>query len=222
VRLRRAILPILLLLAAAPAVAQPVDPIGALLDHRDEEPDDPDNPAEPPVPLPPLPPPEPAAPEAPFPAAPIPYAPPRPQLTAPVHIDETGKSADAPPNVRDMAYDTRLKSSFASAQGFQGPLDGGWTLAAKGAEDIYALQIVDRADRLEGVWRDLRRKGALNASGLVEDIQRTGQDLTLRFSSGGTGAGVTASLHGTYDGAWSGELTEGGRTRAVVLRRQAP
>jgi hypothetical protein len=134
-----------------------------------------------------------------------------------VHIEETGKNPDAPPTTRDMAYDTRLKSSFASAQGFQGPLDGGWTLAARGAEDLYALQLVDRPDRLEGVWRDLRRKGALTASGLVDDIQRTGTDLTLRFASG-----VSASLHGTYDGAWAGELTEGGRTRAVVLRRQAP
>ena len=121
-----------------------------------------------------------------------------------------------------MAYDTRLKSSFASAQGYQGPLDGGWTLAVKGAEDLYALQLVDRADRLEGVWRDLRRKGALNASGLVADIQRNGQDLTLRFSGEGNAPGVTATLHGTYAGVWSGELTEGGRTRAVVLRRQAP
>ncbi len=215
--MRRAILPLLLMLAAAPAMAQPADPIGALLDHRDEEPEDPDQAAEPPLPLPPLPPPETA-----LPAAPIPYAPPRPQLTAPVHIDETGKNPDAPPTVRDMAYDTRLKSSFASAQGFQGPLDGGWTLAARGAEDLYALQLVDRVDRLEGVWRDLRRKGALNASGLVDDIQRNGQDLTLRFAGGGTAPVVTATLHGTYDGAWSGELTEGGRTRAVVLRRQAP
>jgi hypothetical protein len=208
--MRLAILPIFLLLAAAPAGAQPVDPIGALLD---QVPDEPDEAAEKPLP--------PAAPEA---APPAPYtpAPRRPQLTAPVHIEETGRTPDAPPNVRDMAYDSRLKSSFASAQGFQGPLDGGWTLAAKGAEDLYALQIVDRADRLEGVWRDLRRKGALSASGLVDDIQRSGADLTLSFAAGGGATPVTATLHGTYDGSWAGELKEGGRTRPVVLRRQNP
>jgi hypothetical protein len=218
--MRRALLPLFLLLAATPAPAQPTDPIGDLLDHRDEEPEDPDEAAEKPLPLPPYPKPDapaPGLPAAPIPYAAIPYAPGRPRLTKPVHIEETGKTPDAPPSVRDMAYDTRLKSSFASAQGFQGPLDGGWTLAAKGAEDLYALQLVDRADRLEGVWRDLRRKGALNASGLVDDIQRTGTDLTLRFASG-----ASATLHGTYDGAWSGELTEGGRRRAVVLRRQVP
>ena len=210
----RAVLPLfLVLLAAMPAAAQPSDPIGALIDHRDEEPDDPE--AEKPLPLPPLPAPE-APRSAPY-AAPAP--PPRPQLAAPVHIEETGKTPDAPPSVQDLAYDSRLRSSYASAQGFQGPLDGGWTLAAKGAEDLYALQLVDRTDRLEGVWRDLRRKGALDASGLVDDIQRSGADITLRFAAGG-GAPVTATLRGTYDGAWAGELTEGGHTRAVVLRRR--
>jgi len=217
--MRLAILPVFLLLAATPAGAQPADPIGALLDgHGQQPPEDPDEPdeaAEKPLPPPPLPSPETAA--------PTPYrpSPPRPQLTAPVHIEETGKTPDAPPNVRDMAYDSRLKSSYASAQGFQGPLDGGWTLAAKGAEDLYALQLVDRADRLEGAWRDLRRKGALGASGLVDDIQRTGTDLTLRFAAGAS-ALVTATLHSGYDGSWAGELTEAGRTRAVVLLRRYP
>jgi hypothetical protein len=212
--MRRAVLPLLLLLTAVPAAAQPTDPIGALIDHRDEEPDDPE--AEKPLPLPPLPPPERPAP-TPY-AAP---APPPPQLTAPVHIEETGKTPDAPPSVQDLAYDSRLKSSYASAQGFQGPLDGGWTLAVKGAEDLYALQLVDRTDRLEGVWRDLRRKGALDASGLVDNIQRNGADVTLRFAGAG-GASVTATLHGTYGGAWTGELIEGGQTRPVVLLRRRP
>ena len=212
--MRLARLAFFLLLAATPVRAQPTDPIGALLDHRNEEPQDPDEAAE--KPLPPYPAPERPAPG--LPAAPIPYARPRPQLTAPVHIEETGKNPDAPPSVNDLAYDSRLKSSYASAQGFQGPLDGGWTLAARDAGDLYALQLVDRADRLEGAWRDLRRKGALGASGLVDDIQRSGQDLTLRFAAGGADA-VTAVLHGAADGRWSGELTEGGKSRAVVLRR---
>ncbi|MGH6908825.1 MAG: hypothetical protein ACREE0_03585 [Phenylobacterium sp.] len=213
--MRRALLPLfLMLLAATPAAAQPSDPIGALIDHRDEEPDDPAEAAEKPLPLPPLP-----APEA---TRPAPYvAPPRrPQLTAPVRIEETGKNPDAP-SVQDLAYDSRLKSSFASAQGYQGPLDGGWTLAAKGAEDLFALQLVDRTDRLEGAWRDLRRKGALDASGLVNTIERNGSDVILRFAAGGADP-VTATLHGTYNGDWTGELTEGGRTRPVILLRRRP
>jgi len=139
-----------------------------------------------------------------------------------VQIEETGKTPDAPPSLAAMAYDMRLRSSFMSAQGYQGPLDGGWTLAAPGGEELFALQLVDRPDRLEGAWRDLRRKGALDGSGLVDDIQRTGSELTLRIPSGSGGGVAVASLHGTADGRWAGELTEGGQPRPIILRRTGP
>ncbi len=149
--------------------------------------------------------------------APIPYAPgPRQQLDAPVFIDETGKTPDAAPALRDMSYDSRIRASFAAAEGFQGPLDGGWTLAADDGQGLYALQLVDKRDRLEGVWRDLRRKGAIDASGMVDDIQRQGSDLTVRF------AATVATLHGGADGAWSGDLAEGGKRWKVTLKRTAP
>src|SRR6185312_2330982 len=160
---------------AAPDAA-PRDVIGSLLDQHGQAPGDEDEPdtaseshtgVETEPELPPG-----AAPDRPL---------PRPRLSAPVHLEETGKTPDSPPTVRDMAYENRIRSSFASAEGFQGPLDGGWTMSA-GGQDLYALQIVDRRDRLEGVWRDVRRKGALNASGLVDDMQRQGGDLILRFT----------------------------------------
>jgi hypothetical protein len=56
----------------------------------------------------------------------------------------------------------------------------------------------------------------------VDDIQRTGQELRLRFASEVQGQAVVAVLHGGENGRWSGELTEGGRSRAVVLRRKGP
>src|SRR4249919_1135326 len=88
-------------------------------------------------------------------SAAVTYAPaPRSQRDQPVRIEETGKTPDRPPSERDMAYEQRVRSSFAAAEGFQGPLDGGWTLSA-GTDDLFALQIVDKPDRLEGVWRDL-------------------------------------------------------------------
>jgi hypothetical protein len=155
--------------------------------------------------------------------APIPYAPgPRPQRDAPVFIEQTGKTPDAAPALRDMAYDSRIRASFAAAEGFQGPLDGGWTLAADDGQGLYALQLVDRRDRLEGVWRDLRRKGAIDASGLVDDIQRQGADLTLKFAVGAGDVPRVATLHGAADGGWRGELSEGGKSRKVTLRRTAP
>jgi len=157
-----------------------------------------------------------------LPPSPIPYAPaPRPQLTRPVHIDETGKTPDSPPTLRGQAYDSRLRSSFASAKGFLGPLEGGWTLADSGG-DLYSLQLVDRRDRLEGVWRDVRRKGALTASGLVDDIHRQGADLVLRFTPEINAPEAIAVVRDRFDGRWAGELTAGGQTRAVTLRRTGP
>jgi hypothetical protein len=153
----------------------------------------------------------------------IPYAPgPRTQRDAPVYVEETGKTPDAAPALRDMAYDSRIRASFAAAEGFQGPLDGGWTLATADGQGLYALQLVDRRDRLEGVWRDLRRKGAIDASGVLDDVARQGPDLTLRFAARSGGPASVANLHGAADGGWSGEFSEGGQKRPVTLRRTAP
>ena len=153
---------------------------------------------------------------------PVPLAPrPRPQLDAPVYINQTGKTPDAPPAVRDLAYDSRIRASFAAAEGFQGPLDGGWTLVSADGKGLFALQLVDRRDRLEGVWRDLRRKGAIDASGLVDDIQRQGSELSLRFAAEPGKPATVATLHGAAEG-WSGDLSEGGQSRRVTLRRTTP
>ena len=137
-----------------------------------------------------------------------------------MHIEETGKTPDAPLSLGAMAYEARIRASFASAESFQGPLDGGWTLGA-GRDDLYALQLVDKPDRLEGVWRDLRRKGSLNASGLVDDIQRQGVELTLRFAARPGGAAMTvATLRDAgRTAAGSGELVRGRRRGGSVTLR---
>jgi hypothetical protein len=146
---------------------------------------------------------------------------PRPKLNAPVHIEETGKTPDAPPSLGAMAYDSRIRSSFASAQSFQGPLDGGWTLAEALGGDHYALQIVDRRDRLEAVWRDVRRAGSLSASGLVDDIRRTDDGVTLRFTDGAAQPSVV-TLRQAGGGRWAGRMVRGDDVFAVTLRRTGP
>ena len=223
--MRSAFLPLLLALAAAaPVAAQaqvapatpPNDPITAILARGapgdEDEPDTAGQPRTAPEPEPSL-----------LSVTPAPRSytpPPRPQLDAPVHLDDTGKTPDGPPGLRDMAYDARIRSSFASAESFQGPLDGGWTLSERGG-DHYAFQIVDRRDRLEAVWRDLRRKGSLTASGLVDSIQRTGATLTLRFTEASAPASVV-TLHEGADGRWTGELVRGDELFSVTLRRTGP
>lgn len=161
---------------------------------------------------------------APTPAPVVPYAPPyvppppRPQLTEPVHIDEVGKTPDAPPTPVDRSYEQRLRASSASAQGLQGPLDGAWTLRASGNE-LYSLLLVDNGSALEGAWRDPRRRGAVDSSGFLNDIQRAGSGVTLNFYSA-PGAGLTTvTLTPTPDGSWTGEIEENGRRRNVTLRR---
>jgi hypothetical protein len=229
--MRAGLLTLVLMAAALPAAGQPApvpasrDPIADILNRsvpppKDE--DEPDTAGQPrsaqeseaeTSPLPQTGPP--TGPQLPFAPAP------RRQLNAPVRVEETGKTPDAPPNVRDLAYDARIRSSFASAESFQGPLEGGWTLSSAD-QPLYALQLVDRRDRLEGVWRDLRRRGALNASGLVDDMQRQGGQVVLRFTPSPGAEASVATLHDSGGGLWSGELTEAGRRRAVTLRRTSP
>jgi hypothetical protein len=202
-----------LVAAGMAALAQPTwaqqppaaDPIGDLLRQR-ADPSEPDTAARgarvDPDPPPP----------------PVPNAyvrPPAPVLTRPVYVNETGRNPDAPPSPAEAAYDSRLKSSAVSAQGFQGPMDGGWTLSGGGRE-LYALQLIDRNGVVEGAWRDLRRPGALDGSGFIDAVERAGADVTFRLSGG-----AVAVLR-AQGGGWAGQLTEGGRSEAVSLARRNP
>lgn len=193
-------------LAAAPALAQPADPIDALLrGPARADPEEPDTAATGSTVDT-----DPAAPDL-----PRPYVPPRPRLTEPVFIHETGKAPDGPASPADQAYDSRLRSSAAAVRGYQGPMEGAWTLSAGGRE-VYALQLVDRNGYVEGAWRDLRRTGALEGSGFIDEIERAGGDVTFRFA-----AGTVAVLHAA-EGRWTGRLTEAGHTETVTLSRRTP
>lgn len=146
---------------------------------------------------------------------------PAPQASnEPVHLDDLSKTPDRPLTYIDQGYDQRLRSSFASAQGLQGPLDGSWILAADGMGDLYVFELVDRGYGLiEGAWRDLRRKGALTGSGFIDVIERSGSQITLRFAAGPDAAPTAATLTAGADGRWSGELVDQGRSRPATLRR---
>jgi hypothetical protein len=219
-------------LIAAPASAQeqPVDPIGALLDNIP-----PASPAaEPATPsaadpsLAPAiaphelgPPPLEAQPSTP-PTAPA-YVPPASMRRArdgvPVQIDQVGRTPDNPPTASDRNYEARMRASFAASQGMQGPLDGRWVIRA-GSNELYELQLVDKSSRsLEGAWRDPRRKGAADAAGFLEDIQRYGTQLTVRIQAKPGVDPVRIVLEAAGNGDWSGQLTEAGDRRAVTMKR---
>jgi hypothetical protein len=131
-------------------------------------------------------------------------------------IEETGKSPDGPPSPTDLYYESRMRQTFAAAEGMQGPLDGHWVVRAGGAE-LYVFQIADRRTGVvEGAWRDPRRKGATDASGFVESIQATPGQLTLRFQSHPGVDPVQVTLHAAGSG-WAGELIEAGAKRQVTM-----
>jgi hypothetical protein len=131
------------------------------------------------------------------------------------HVEDPGKLPEAPPTVPDLAYDSRLLSSAASAEQFQGKLDGGWTLAAQGPRgDLYAFELVDKRDVLEGAWRDLRGGKDPAASGVLQQVERTPSGLVIRFTPSGQ-APVSVALGRNL----RGELQQGGRQVAVQMRR---
>ena len=239
----RSAIGLLALAAASAAQAQDVvDPIGSILDQVDEETAEtlgaPPTAAPAPEPAPaPAPTAAPAFPYSPAPAPPpaerpavvsLPpaYAPPpppasrRPLLTAPVTVDEYDKTPEAPLNAVELGYESRLRSSFASAQGMQGPMDGAWVLRTRSGETLYSFLLVDKGGgTLEGAWRDPRRRGSPDASGFLVDIQRVGSQVTASFYPR-PGAGVaTLMLNPVSGGEWSGDLLEGRDRTAVTLRR---
>ena len=132
------------------------------------------------------------------------------------HVEDPGKLPEAAPTLRDLAYDSRILSSAASAEQFQGPLDGGWVVGTSGG-DLYGLQLVDKRNHVEGAWRDLRRRGDPAASGVVDQVLRTATGLVLRFTPVGQPP-VTVNLRPNL----TGELNQGGKVTAVAMRKAGP
>ena len=120
-----------------------------------------------------------------------------------------GQTALSP---EDQAYDTRLRSAMAAAQALRGPLEGGWIVSANG-QDLYALEMIDRNGVVEGAWRDLRRAGALDASGFIASSERADGRLTLQLGA----RGVILQLD--RDGGLRGVLHGAASDQEVSLRR---
>src|SRR5665213_3249121 len=84
------------------------------------------------------------------------------------------------PNAPTDAYDSRVRQSFAAAESFQGPLDGGWTLSATDGS-TFDLRFTDHGGKVEAVWRDPKRVGALDATGFVDVDAHSASDVQLHF-----------------------------------------
>jgi hypothetical protein len=119
--------------------------------------------------------------------------------------------------------DARLRASAAAAQSLQGPLDGGWRLNDGEGRLLYRLQIIDPGpngrEGLGAAWFDPRRVGAFYARGVVDDMVREGNTVTIRFTPGPAGPQSVLVLHPSAYSDWFGDLHENGVVTAVALRR---
>lgn len=144
----------------------------------------------------------------------------RPDLDRPVMIDETGKSPDGPPTPLDLGYESRIRASSASAQGLQGPLDGGWTVRSAYGVAVLSLQLVDRGNgqgQLEGAWRSL--DGPVSKVGLIDSLDRQPAVLTIRITKFPGKPTVVLSLTPASDGGWAGEILDEWGVHPVTMRR---
>ncbi|MDB5455168.1 MAG: hypothetical protein JWP92_753 [Caulobacter sp.] len=123
-----------------------------------------------------------------------------------------------------QAYDLRIKSSIAAAQGLQGPLDGGWSVIGPDGAPLLALQIVDRGAGdgvLEGAWRDVRKPGAVGSTGLIDSLDHADDTVVAIFSPPGA-QNAQLTLRPLGGARWAGTLVEGGSSLAVTAEREAP
>lgn len=208
--------------ATAPPPAPDIDAIAAVLDDPQAYSTDVD---EEPAPVPPYSPP----PYTPLAVSPQPmFLPPlpprivsRPKLDRPVLIDETGLTPEGPLAPPELGYDMRVRANIANAQGRQGPLDGGWTVAAADGAKLYNLQLVDPGDSpisLEGAWRSLQRRG-VGTTGLIASFERGEASLVVRFARRSGETPTVMTLTPLVDGSWSGQMWEDGKVLSVTMRR---
>jgi hypothetical protein len=136
-----------------------------------------------------------------------------------VTIDAYDRRVETPRTWEDQAYDATVRNGAALAQSRQGPMDGGWMLRGADGRAIASLELADRGEGVEGVWRDLA-SSAPNHWGLVAPAAPEGGRFTLRLFGRDASAPRTVTLEPTADGGWRGEITRDGTTAPVTLRRK--
>jgi hypothetical protein len=119
--------------------------------------------------------------------------------------------------------DRRIRGTSAAAQTLQGPLDGRWSLADRDGAPLYTLLFVDNGrGALEGAWRDVTRGAGLTATGVIDNLSRNGGALNASFYPRPGQPTVSLNLTQQADGAWTGDLDQGGARRGVRLLRDEP
>lgn len=142
-------------------------------------------------------------------------------------VAETSGLPAAPIPYSDLAtiddLDMRIRGTSAAAQSLQGPLDGRWSLADQDGSQLYTLLFVDNGrGAIEGAWRDVTRGAGLTATGIIDNLNRSGGALNASFQPRTGQPAVSLNLSQRADGGWIGDLDQGGTRREVRLMRDEP
>ena len=132
-------------------------------------------------------------------------------ISRPVAVEAYRGNYEYTPSNAEAAYNQGVANARANMDGRMGPLDGRWTVKDAEGQALLRLVMSDQGvgKPLEGAWRT---DGDTTRAGFIDTAERTGGAITLAWDGG------RLILHPAADG-WSGDLTEGGRTRAVSLTR---
>jgi hypothetical protein len=129
------------------------------------------------------------------------------------------------------AREAAVRGAFAAAEALRGGLDGRWRLSNADGTPLYIFQLADSgyasdprsstpwAPTIEGAWRDLQREGAIDSSGFVTAVERTGGAVVIRFYNRDPSRPLVVTLTQGASGDWSGALEADGARRSVVMSR---
>ena len=144
-----------------------------------------------------------------------------PVPAAAVTVERYSRSYEPPKTEVELFYEAGVKSAFDRAQSRLGSLDGAWTLRRADGAPLYALVFVDDGSGgLDAAWRDLRGTGGGPRLGVALSAIRTGDEVTVRFSTASPYAAATVRLRPDAGSRWRGTLDTGeGGTVQVIMGR---
>ena len=141
-----------------------------------------------------------------------------------VNIEAYDRRIEARWGSDDPFYAATVRGGAAAAQGRQGALDGGWTLAAPNSGPLYAFQLSDPGEgTIDGAWQAIGSAGApaRAPSGFIALIGRESGRLSLRFMEPRAAQPTVVVVEPTADGSWRGELVrDQALPTPVIMRRR--
>ncbi|WP_269515197.1 hypothetical protein [Brevundimonas subvibrioides] len=132
-------------------------------------------------------------------------------IVRPVAVESYRGSYEYAPTTAEEAYNRGVAQAETSMDARMGPLDGLWRVRDAAGNTLISLALTDPGSGrpVEGAWRKDGGRGEL---GVIEQVERTDDAVTLVWSQG------RLVLRAGAPG-WTGELTLDGRAVPVTISR---